>query len=92
MPFLLGAFTWFRSTWLGKALAVTGAVLIAILFVYRKGKSDARKDQKIKNLEEYADVNKRAREREVVAARRAGQLDDSERADRLREHGGLRKD
>lgn len=81
----------FLGSKLGKYAAIAGGVLLAALAIFRAGSRSAKRKQKVKNLEEYIDVNKRAREAEADAAREVGALDDDKLNRRLRDqHGALR--
>jgi len=91
MPFILAAFGWLRNSWLGKALAAAFAVLAAVFLIYRKGKSDARREQETENLENYIDTGRHANEARQKAAREVGALTDDELNDRLRRRGNLRE-
>jgi hypothetical protein len=76
MTFLLSAFTFLRSSWLGKALA-------AIILIRRDAKQDARREDREKDTNRALDIHKRADD----ALRDA---DGADAADWLRSRGKLR--
>lgn len=83
MTFLLSAFTFLRSSWLGKALAAGAAILAAIILIRRDAKQDARREDREKDTNRALDIHKRADE----ALRNA---DGADAADWLRSRGKLR--
>lgn len=74
-PYILGAVA-FLGVWFGRE---------------RAGRKKERAKQKQRNMENYIDTTKRAREAAQDAAREAGQLDDDDLNDRLRDRGALRE-
>ena len=88
--FLFAAFGFLRNSWVGKIAIIAGGALMAVLLVYSAGGRAQKKQQKIKNLEEYIDVRERA---DKVADETVQDLDSISRDDvhkRLRDHGALR--
>ena len=88
--FLFTAFGFLRNSWVGKVVAIAGGALMAVLVVYSAGGRAQKKQQKIKNLEEYIDVRERA---DKVADKTVQDLDGISRDDvhkRLRDHGAFR--
>ncbi len=88
MTFLLTAFGFLRNSWIGKALAIAGTVLMMVLLVFSAGGRAQRKKQKIANLENYVDVQKRVDQTLADAARAVGSISDDDLDDRLRKHPG----
>ncbi len=88
MTFLLTAFGFLRNSWIGKVLAIAGGVLMMVLLVFSAGGRAQRKKQKIANLENYVDVQKRVDQTLEDAARAVGAMSDDELNDSLREHPG----
>ena len=87
---LFTAFGFLRNSWVGKVVAIAGGVLMTVLVVYSAGGRAQKKQQKIKNLEEYIDVRERA---DKVADETVQDLDGISRDDvhkRLRDHGAFR--
>ena len=88
--FLFTAFGFLRNSWIGKVVIIAGGALMAVLVVYSAGGRAQKKQQKIKNLEEYIDVRERA---DKVADETVQDLDGISRDDvhkRLRDHGAFR--
>ncbi len=88
----LGAFSWLRSSKLGQMIMMAGAVMLAIFIIYTKGQRDQRRKQRVKNLEEYIDVNQRADRTREDTARRLEGMSEEDLNDQLRDLGGLRGD
>ena len=88
MTFLLAAFGFLRNSWIGKATIVVAGVLLTVLMVFTAGKRSQRTKQKITNLENYVDVQKRVDRTTEEAARMVGALPDDELDDSLRGHPG----
>ena len=92
MTFLLGAFGFLRTSWIGKALAIAGGVLMAVLLVFSAGGRAQRKKQKIKNLEEYIDLRERADKTADQTVRDLDGISDDDLNRRLRDHDGAFRD
>ena len=91
IPIIMGGFSFFKNSWLGRVLAIAGGALLAVLFVFSAGKRSQRKKQQIKNLEEHVDARLRA-DKAADAARQVGaDLSDDELNRRLDAAGRLRK-
>ena len=88
MTFLLTAFAFLRNSWVGKALAWAGALIVMVLLIYSAGGRAQRKDQHIANLENYADVQKRVDASLEEAKHSVGAMSDGDLDDRLRRHPG----
>ncbi len=88
MTFILAAFGFLRNSWVGKVTIIVGAVLFAMLMIFSAGGSAQRKKQKIANLENYVDVQKRVDQTLEDAARLTGAISDDDLNDSLREHPG----
>lgn len=88
MTFLLAAFGFLRNSWIGKAAIIAGGVLLTLLMVFAAGGRSQRAKQKLANLENYVDVQKRVDQTTEDAARLAGAMSDDELADSLRGHHG----
>ena len=88
MTFLLTAFGFLRNSWIGKAALIAGGVLLTVLMIFTAGGRSQRAKQKIANLENYVDVQKRVDRTTEEAARMAGALSDDELDDSLRGHSG----
>jgi hypothetical protein len=69
------------------ALALVGLYL----GIKRKGRKEAEAEQERRNMENYVDTTRRAREAEQEAARRAGAMSDDELDSLLRKRGTLRE-
>ena len=91
MPFLLGLFSFVRNSWIGKALAIAGGVLMAVLLVFSAGKRAQRGKTKVANLENHIDIQARIDATKEDAARRVGVLSDDELDSKLSKHGAIRK-
>ncbi len=92
MPFFLAAFTWARTTWIGKALALAGGVLIAVALVFAAGGRAARQKRKVKDLDEYIEFRHRADRTADRTLRELDGITDSELERRLRKHRAIRPD
>ncbi|MCH7522039.1 MAG: hypothetical protein IIB42_10130 [Candidatus Marinimicrobia bacterium] len=90
MTFLLVAFDFLRNSWIGKALAIAGGILMAVLLVFSAGGRAQRKKHKIKNLEEYIDLHKRADKTADQTVRDMDGISDDDLNRRLRDRGRLR--
>ncbi len=88
ISFALAAFGFIRNSWVGQAAIILGGALLAVLMVFAAGKRAARKDQRISNLENYADVQKRIHKTAEETARLVGAMSDDELNDSLRKHPG----
>lgn len=55
-----GIIAWFRGTWLGRALAFAGVVLLILLGAYHKGRRDQKQTHRVDDLETANDVRSRA--------------------------------
>lgn len=85
---------WFRGTWAGRALAIIGAALLALLVAYQQGRRDRARDQQLADMEYGRDIRDAAdRARREHDQKMAG-LDHLERKrralDRLWAKGRLR--
>ena len=57
MPiFLLSAFGWLKNSWLGKAVAIAGAVLMALWLARRSGAKAAQAQEQIRKAEAAQDM------------------------------------
>ena len=88
MTFLLTAWSFLRNSWVGKVTLIVGGVLIAVLMVFSAGGRSQRKSQKIANLENYVDVQKRVDASLEEAKHSVGAMSDGDLDDRLRRHPG----
>ena len=88
MTFLLAAFGFLRNSWIGKALAWAGALIVMVLLIFSAGKRAQKKDQRISKLENYVDVQKRVDRTLEDAARLTGAISDDDLDERLRKHPG----
>ncbi len=88
ISFALAAFGFIRNSWVGKVVIIVGGVLFAMLMVFSAGGRAQRKKQKIANLENYVDVQKRVDRTLEDAARLTGAISDDDLDDRLRKHSG----
>ena len=91
MPlFLLTAFNWFRTSWIGRGLAVAGVLLMGVWLIYGAGKREARKDQEFENLREHHRLGQLAATTAKRARTDAIGLSRDELAGRLRAKGAIR--
>lgn len=81
----------FLATRLGRWLAVAGAVLLAVLGIYRMGGRDARRDQREANLANHVETGQRVADAVADTRREADSLPDSELIERLRDRGAFRQ-
>ncbi len=88
MAFLLTAWGFLRNSWVGKVTLIVGGVLLAVLMVFSAGGRAQRKNQKIKNLENYVDVQKRVDKTLDAARHSVGAMSSGDLDDRLRKHPG----
>ena len=88
MTFLLTAFGFLRNSWIGKMTIIAVGVLLTVLMVFAAGGRSQRAKQKIANLENYVDVQKRVDRTTEEAARLAGAMSDDDLDDSLRRHTG----
>ena len=92
MTFLLAAFGFLRNSWIGKALAWAGALIVMVLLIFSAGGRSQRKKQKIKNLEKYIDLRERADETADQTTRDLDGISDDDLNRRLRDHDGAFRD
>ncbi len=90
MSFLLAAFGFLKNSWIGKALALAGGVVAAVLLVFAAGGRAQREKQKIKNLEQYIDLRKRADKTADQTARDLDGISDDDLDTRLCDHDAFR--
>ena len=90
ISFLLGAVGFVRNSWVGRALAVAGGALVAVLLVFSAGKRAQRQRQKIANLEGYINARKTADKAADEIARDLDGISDDDLNRRLRRAGRLR--
>ena len=88
--FLFTAFGFLRNSWVGKVVAIAGGALMAVLVVYSAGGRAQKKQQKIKNLEEYIDLRERADETADQTLRDLDGISRDDLTSRLRKHGAIR--
>jgi len=92
MSFILAAFGFLRNSWIGRALAVAGGVLVAVLLIFSAGKRAQRREAKTARLEEYIDVRKRADKAADQVVRDLDGISDDELVVRLRDKFGAVRD
>ncbi len=90
LTFLLPTLSFLRNSWIGKALAIAGGVLMAVLLIFSAGKRAQRRKQKLANLEGYIHARKRADKAADQTARDLDGISDDDLNQRLRDHGRLR--
>ena len=76
---------WVATSRLGRWCALAGLALVTLFAIFRAGKSSARREQEIRNLEDYRETRKKADAAADVADNDPRPLDE-----RLFEHGALR--
>jgi len=90
IPIIMGGFSFFKNSWLGRVLAIAGGAMLAVLLVFSAGKRSQRKKQETANLREHIDVRKKADKAADETARDLDGIDDADLDERLRKHGALR--
>ncbi len=88
ISFALAAFGFIRNSWIGKVTIVIGGAVLFAMMIFSAGGRAQRKNQRIKNLENYVDVQKRVDQTLEDAARLTGAISDDDLDDRLRKHPG----
>ena len=90
MTFLLTVFSFLRTSWIGRALAIAGGVLLAIVLIFGAGKRRQRDQQERENLEEYIDARRRADKAADQTARDFDGISDDDLLRSLRKHNAIR--
>lgn len=88
MGILFTAFAFLRNSWIGKVTLIIGGALLVLFMAFFAGGRSQRKSQKITNLENYVDVQKRVDQTLEDAAHSVGAISAGDLDDRLRKHPG----
>ena len=88
MIFLATAWSFLRNSWIGKVTLFVGGALLFTLLVFTAGGRAKLQKLKIKNLENYVDVQKRVDASLEEAKHSVGAMSDGDLDDRLRRHPG----
>jgi len=91
MTWILAAFTWFRGSLIGRALAMAGGFILIAIMVYSAGARKERKDRELKDAKGYIRITKKASTVAAKARDTAGELTRDELGTSLHKLGRLRK-